>query len=368
MLFRSEEVAVVEPVPPVEEPKVDEIKTEEEFFERARLVAQALDAEAAARQADEANAILAEIEIAEPELDIIAADAEHIALLEAKQQETQTALDTIIEKYNELAAEKDNLTTNVSFLQRQSDQRQLDLLEAQTENTTLAQAVVEIESQLIAAEQAAEQLRQRIAELEQAAQVEVVEPEMGSDLAELEKLQAEFDNLMVLEEEPAEEPPVEEVAVTESHVEDAIHAYDDERLVTKNDKIELADTTPRPFVSRGGVQSNYDLLKATRSAPPPQVYQDDIPESGNAGFGVRFPETASKGDMWLRVDMNPNRAYKFNGIKWIEVDKNKTDRFVYDKEYIRHLHEGLVSGEYDLDDLNDTERAQVEQFRNNTLL
>ena len=116
------------------------------------------------------------------------------------------------------------------------------------------------------------------------------------------------------------------------------------------------------------VQNNYDLLKATRSAPPPQVYQDDIPESGNAGFGVRFPETASKGDMWLRVDMNPNRAYKFNGIKWIEVDKNKTDRFVYDKEYIRHLHEGLVSGEYDLDDLNDTERAQVEQFRNNTLL
>ena len=62
--------------------------------------------------------------------------------------------------------------------------------------------------------------------------------------------------------------------------------------------------------------------------------------------------------------MMPNRAYKYNGSKWIEVDKNKTDRFAYDEAYIQHLSTGLESGEYDLDDLNDTERAQVEQYQN----
>ena len=62
--------------------------------------------------------------------------------------------------------------------------------------------------------------------------------------------------------------------------------------------------------------------------------------------------------------MLPNRAYKYNGSKWIEVDKNKTDRFAYDEAYIQHLDAAITAGEYELDDLNDTERAQLEQLRN----
>jgi hypothetical protein len=372
-VVEPEPVAEIPPEKTQEEKDAEEEAEEErklqEFFDAAHARARLLDQEAAARQVEEANELLAEVETAvEPELDIIAADAEHIALLEAKQQETQTALDTIIEKYNELANEKDNLSTNVAFLQRQSDQRQLDLIQAQTENTTLTEAVLEIESQLTEAEQAAEQLRQRIAELERAAQSEVVlqepepelEPEMPSDIVELEQPTQQLEKDVELVERPGDyiTPPDDTINTV----------YNDERLVSRFDKEELAKESPRTFISRGGVQSNYDMLKANRTAPPPVTYQDDIPESGRAGFGVRFPETAGKGDMWLRVDMMPNRAYKFNGIKWIEVDKSKTDRFAYDQEYIRHLHQGLVSGEYDLDDLNDTERAQVEQFRNNTIL
>jgi hypothetical protein len=187
-----------------------------------------------------------------------------------------------------------------------------------------------------------------------------LEPEMPSDLVELEQTTQQLEKDVELVERPGDytTPPDDTINTV----------YNDERLVSRFDKEALAKEPPRSFVSRGGVQSNYDMLKASRTAPPPVTYQDDIPESGRAGFGVRFPETAGKGDMWLRVDMMPNRAYKFNGIKWIEVDKSKTDRFAYDQEYIRHLHQGLVSGEYDLDDLNDTERAQVEQFRNNTIL
>jgi hypothetical protein len=297
---------------------------------------------------------LAEVPIAEPELDIIAADAEHIAVLETQQEETKAALDTLVEKYDELATEKDNLANTAEFLQRQLDQRQIDLVQYQTENATLAQAVIEIEDQLLQAEE------------------------------ELARLRESMIDVPVAEETPA---PAE-------IAEQDMHVYDDERLVSRFDKETLADlerpgdyltppetpvAKPRDPVIKGmyrtiptelrrGVQGNFDLLKASRNATPTPDYQDNIPESGKAGFGVRYPEVAGKGDMFLRVDMMPNRAYKYNGSKWIEVDKDKTDRFAFDEAYIKHLHEGLNSGEYDLDDLNDIERAQLDQFRNNTTL
>jgi hypothetical protein len=311
----------------------------QEFFERAHATARLLDQEEAARRAEEANELLAEVETAvEPELDIIAADAEHIALLEQQQAETQTALDTLVEKYDELATEKDNLANTAEFLQRQLDQRQIDLLQYQTENAVLAQAAIEIEDRLLDAEQKMTELRQRVTEMD-----EVEAP--------------------TVEETPVVEAPVVEAPVVEAVVETPVAKVERPR-----DPITKGMYRPIPNELRRGVQGNFDLLKASRNTTPTADYQDDIPESGKAGFGTRFPETAGKGDMYLRVDMMPNRAYKYNGTKWIEVDKDKTDRFAFDAAYIKHLHEGLNSGEYDLDDLNDTERAQVEQFRNNTTL
>ena len=309
-----------------------------EFFERARAHAKLLDQEEAARQAAEANELLAEVPIAEPELDIIAADAEHIAVLETQQEEIKAALDTLVEKYDELATEKDNLVNTTEFLQRQLDQRQIDLVQYQTENATLAQAVVEIEDQLSRAEEELAILRESLIE------VPVVEEAL-------------------VEETPV---PVEEPVVTAPYNVPEPAATTPIPLVPKPSTKGMY--RPIPAELHRGVQGNFDLLKASRNATPTADYQDDIPESGKAGFGVRYPEVAGKGDMFLRVDMMPNRAYKYNGSKWIEVDKDKTDRFAFDEAYIKHLHEGLNSGEYDLDDLNDIERAQLDQFRNNTTL
>ena len=324
------------------------------WFDAGRLRARELDREAEAQRIEQGNELLAEvIEPREPEIDIIAADAEHIAALEAQQIETQAALDTLVEKFDELAAEKDSLVEDKQVLQTRLDQKQLDLVQAQTENATLAQAVVEIESQLTSAEQEAVRLRERIAELERSQDPETVtvEPEQEPELP------------------PEDTPPLERPGDYITPPDDINNVYNDERLVSKFDKRDMPERPIRGMVRRipeemrRGIQSNFELMKANRSAGPVPSAEDDIPESGKAGFGIRFPETAGKGDMFLRVDMMPNRAYKYNGIKWIEVDKDKTDRFAYDEAYIRHLHQGLVSGEYDLDDLNDTERAQVEQFR-----
>ena len=79
------------------------------------------------------------------------------------------------------------------------------------------------------------------------------------------------------------------------------------------------------------------------------------------GFGIKFPDDPNKGDSFIRVDQMPSALYKYNGLKWIEVDKGLSDQYAYDTAYIDHLIEKLTTGEYDPELLNDAEREQVAQ-------
>ena len=84
----------------------------------------------------------------------------------------------------------------------------------------------------------------------------------------------------------------------------------------------------------------------------------------NAGFGIEFPSSPYKGDLFLRVDYLPSRLYKWNMQKWMEVDKAKTDQYAYDQEYIKHLISKIDSGEYDVELLSDTESEQIQRYLN----
>jgi hypothetical protein len=84
----------------------------------------------------------------------------------------------------------------------------------------------------------------------------------------------------------------------------------------------------------------------------------------NVGFGTEFPKNPNKGDMFLRVDILPNKLYKWNETKWIEIDKKSTDSYSYDEKYIKHLIDKIENGEYDIDMLNDAELEQIEKLKN----
>lgn len=87
---------------------------------------------------------------------------------------------------------------------------------------------------------------------------------------------------------------------------------------------------------------------------------DNQPFSSNvSGFGIAFPAKPSKGDAYLRVDMLPTVLYKYNGKKWIEVDKDLSDTYAYDDAYIDFLIAKLESGEYDAELLTYSEREQI---------
>jgi hypothetical protein len=84
------------------------------------------------------------------------------------------------------------------------------------------------------------------------------------------------------------------------------------------------------------------------------------------GFGTDFPTDPAKGDMFLRVDQLPSVLYKYNGTRWIEVDKSMSDQHAYDTAYIDHLISKIGTGEYDPELLSDAERDSIEQRLNNT--
>jgi hypothetical protein len=83
------------------------------------------------------------------------------------------------------------------------------------------------------------------------------------------------------------------------------------------------------------------------------------------GFGTVFPLNPIKGDMFLRVDQLPSALYKFNGVNWIEVDKELSDQHAYDDAYIDHLISKISTGEYDPELLSNAERTSIEQRLNN---
>lgn len=94
---------------------------------------------------------------------------------------------------------------------------------------------------------------------------------------------------------------------------------------------------------------------------PWEEYLVPLVEADNdVRFGNQWPENAAKGAMFLNTTHYPTKLFKYNGSKWIEVDKNLSDNYVYNDAYINYLMDKISTGEYDIDMLSDAERIQIE--------
>ena len=91
---------------------------------------------------------------------------------------------------------------------------------------------------------------------------------------------------------------------------------------------------------------------------PWMQYLDKAPESG---FGNVLPEHGNKGDTFVSTIGIPHRLYKHNGSEWLRIDNTQQDNYTYDIAYVDHLISQIEKGLYDPDQLNDSERDQIEQ-------
>ena len=178
----------------------------------------------------------------------------------------------------------------------------------------------------------------------------------------------ESNNLVESKPEVQEEPAIEPEVSTQAEPEQPkILAVGIDVVDRPGDYI---NQTTEPVIKKIGE----DYVEVDGKKMHQKVFQQSFPQlaaglrlqadnvDGRAvksSFGLGFPGTAEKGEMFLRVDQTPNRLYKFNGTKWIEVDKDRTDSYTYDRQYILFLIEKLKSGEYDLDQLSTTEQELV---------
>jgi len=126
-------------------------------------------------------------------------------------------------------------------------------------------------------------------------------------------------------------------------------------------------TQPKPFTElKGGYvlfqgkHMHKDVLKDMR--PDVLKLVADNARQSNTKFGTEFPKMAEKTDIFVRVDMLPNKVYKFDGFRWIQVNKEVATSYVHDQEYVKYLVTKIDSGEYDVDLLNDIERQQIEEY------
>ena len=88
----------------------------------------------------------------------------------------------------------------------------------------------------------------------------------------------------------------------------------------------------------------------------------------SSGFGSVFPEgTVKKGDMFLRTDYLPSKLFRFNGDKWIEINKELSTSYTYDKKYIEYLIEKIKTGEYELEDVSEHEQEQIQEYLQNNV-
>lgn len=113
------------------------------------------------------------------------------------------------------------------------------------------------------------------------------------------------------------------------------------------------------YVQYSGKSVNKDALREMH--PELFLKPDDITNI-NSSFGISFPKIARKGDTFVRVDILPNRVFKFSGTKWIEINKEQTNTYLYDIEYVKYLVEKIVTGEYDIELLTEQEKIQIEEY------
>ena len=93
------------------------------------------------------------------------------------------------------------------------------------------------------------------------------------------------------------------------------------------------------------------------------IVADNVPTSTvNTNFGNVFPKNAQLNDVFIRTDSLPNVQYKFNGLKWMVVDKQENSEYSYDEAYVKHLISEIESGKYDVASLSEIEQEQITTF------
>jgi hypothetical protein len=182
---------------------------------------------------------------------------------------------------------------------------------------------------------------------------------------------AHFENLQPLVHKPEIEPISDSSVINEQ-----LELILDEPLngeITADTEIKIEDIhsmevkqdlpykeLPGGYVSFDGKHMNKNALFSMH--PEFLKLSADANKPVNSSFGTKFPDVADKGDIFTRVDVLPNKVYKFDGGNWININKETSNTYLYNTKYLEYLIEVLEKGEYDPELLSENEKSQIEDY------
>lgn len=123
---------------------------------------------------------------------------------------------------------------------------------------------------------------------------------------------------------------------------------------------EAYKTIDGEYVEFEGKHMHQRVLRDMR--PDLFALRADTEAGSTTGFGTAFPEAAVTGDIFVRVDILPNRVYKFNRDRWIEITKAQSDSYLHNSKYLAFLVDKIATGEVDPETLTTTEQTIIEQY------
>ena len=215
-----------------------------------------------------------------------------------------------------------------------------------------------------------EEANSKLAEIEPEPKIEVIEPEP----------QYEQDDGPLTEEQIAqiEETAIKPVTDFEAIVEAAPEekAILDLTMAASSTEMHTTDVLPigeeLDTVSKEALSGTRELYHQIQGSDyvtfegkqmHMRVLQDLRPDlftnTAASNFGNKFPETALMGDIYIRVDVLPHRVFKFNGKKWIEIDKTQSEGYLSDNKYVQYIVDKISTGEIDPEMLSDSEQDAV---------
>lgn len=170
---------------------------------------------------------------------------------------------------------------------------------------------------------------------------------------------------------PIKEPTIDELNLTADMTIDANEAdslkfkpvqlttVNNEEIVTENvTKLKPLFKSTDEYVNFDGKSMSMSALKGSR---PDLIHPANIPWPNQINFGAKFPEEALSGDTFIRIDKLPHIVYKFNGTKWIVVNKQQNTTYLSNDNYLNYLIECIKNGSMDIDTLTESEQEEIER-------
>ena len=196
--------------------------------------------------------------------------------------------------------------------------------------------------------------------------------------ADLEKKMVSVgDDLVVPEVQIMPPDPIDPVSAGDNLVVPEVQITASSLIKVDQDNKVLSDmitdgvTKERPYKELGGDYVSFEgkavHMNALREMKPEffmLTADDAATQKNSSNFGTSFPKYANKGDTFVRVDVLPNKLFRFDGTRWLVVVKQDGSAIAYlhDQEYIKYLISAIESGKYNVEMLSDNENTKIEEY------